>query len=230
MTHPKLLLVIALVVLGLASPSGASIIIFGTHNTHSVIPGGDITDVRLEVDLTVSGSVATFSFTNVSTGLETTAVIAEIVIDTYDDDTATSLLTNGLVLTNTVDVAFDLSASNGLPNVGSLTTDPVPLAELNADPPPTQKGLNVGETLLVQFDTTLPDGSDIIDYLIAFNGGSDTFIAALGFHAIKSSTVDGKSLTGIVNPGSGGAGQVPEPGTLALCALGAAGLVVRRKL
>lgn len=221
MTHPKLLLVMAFTVLGLALPSGASIIIFGTHNTHPLIPGGDITDVRLEVDLTVSGSVATFSFTNVSTGLETTAVIAEIVIDTYDDDTATSLLTNGLVLTNTVDVAFDLGVSNGLPNVGSLTTDPVPLVELNADPPPTQKGLNIGETLLVQFDTTLPDGSNIFDYLAAFNGGNDTALAALGFHAIKSSTVEGRSLTGI---------SVPEPGTLALCALGAVGMLLKRKL
>jgi len=209
-------------ILGYVLPAHGSVIVYGSHTSHPIIPGGSISDVRMEVSLAVGGSVATFTFANVSTGLETSAVMKEIVIDRDDGDSDLAILWNGVVVTDTAQVAFRLRDSNGLPGYHALTSETPPLAELRAKRSPVRKGLGISETLVVQFDTSLPDGSNVHDYLSAFNGGQDTALAALGFHAIRASTVDGKSLSGIVT-------EVPEPATVSLTLLGAAALLRRRR-
>ena len=211
-------------ILACALPAQGSIIVYGSHTTHSIVPGGSISDVRMEVSLSVSGSVATFTFTNASTGLETSAVFKEIVIDRYDGDTGLAILWNGVVVTDTPQVAYTLDDSNGLPGYGALTVETPPLAELQAKPSPVAKGIGIGEALVVQFDTSLPGGSDIIDYLSAFNGGDDTALAAFGFHAISASTVNGESLSGIVT-----GGQIPDPATASLLVAGGAAFLLRRR-
>jgi hypothetical protein len=209
--------------LALLAPSdcNAELVIYGSLTAHPVVPGGDITDVRMTVDLSVLGGVATFTFTNTSVLPETSAVIDEIVLDLYDGDLVTGgdVLWNPVILTNTEEVRFSMADSNGLPGYAPMTIETPPLLELGADPPPSTRGLDIGESLVVQFDTVLPDGPDRIDdYLAWFDGGSDTAAHSIGFHALSASTVDGRSLSG----------SVPEPGTMLLAALGAVLLLVRR--
>ena len=72
-----------------------SLIICGAHTDHSLVPGASLTDVRLQVDLTVIGGVATFDFTNVSVAPELSASFKLIVLDLVDDDTGNVILSNG---------------------------------------------------------------------------------------------------------------------------------------
>ncbi|HAU36687.1 MAG TPA: hypothetical protein DCX07_03090 [Phycisphaerales bacterium] len=213
----------ALTLIGLSSvPALGSIIVYGTHADMTPISGANLSDVRLSVDLTVSGGLATMTFTNVSTGLETSAVFKELVVDTYDDDTATALLWNPVVLTDTKDVSYSVHTSNGLPGYQTQTSDPYPLVEFRANSSPVKKGIGPGEILQVQFATSLADGSGILDYLGAFGGGNDTAAYTLGFHAISASILNGESLSGTLT-------NVPEPMTLAVLALGGVGVVLRRR-
>ena len=48
------------------------------------------------------------------------------------------------------------------------TGEPFALAELQAKPSPVKMGIGPGEVLEIRFDTSLGDGSDIFDYLAAF--------------------------------------------------------------
>jgi len=219
MSQPKHKLCLILVILGWVLPAQGSIVVYGSHTDYPIIPGGSLSDVRMEVSLTVSGSVATFTFANVSTGLETSAVMKKIVIDRYDGDTGLAILWDGEVMTKTSQVAFRLRDSNGLPGYHALTSERPRLAELRARPRPVKKGLGIGETLVVQFDTSLPDGSDVYDYLSAFNGGQDTALASLGFHAINASTINENSLTGV---------YVPEPASAMLLLLGGLAALTKR--
>ena len=212
-------LIVALLVGANTGAADASLLIYGTHTSYDIIPGGSLDDVVMMVEMLVVGGQATFTFTNVSTGLESTAVFKEIVIDTTDDDTALEILTNGQVQTPTDDVAYQLVESDGLPGYQDETLGLVAMQELQADSPPTIKGIGPGESLEVVFTTTLSDGSDIDDYVAAFNGGSDTGKYSIGFHAINASTVDGESLSGIL---------IPEPGVVALIAFGAVPIVWRK--
>lgn len=202
-------------------PASADLIIHATHTDHALADGGSLDNVILQVALTVSDGWATFLFTNASIGPETSVVFKEIVLDTYDDDTGVSILWGGLVLTDTPDVKFSLIGnSNGLPGYGPQTRDEFPLIELQAGAPPTRKGLNIGESLEVRFQTSLADGSGIADYLAAFGGGADTGAYSIGFHGISASTVNGESLSGIF---------VPEPSTLAMLSFVGLGLLCRRR-
>lgn len=205
--------VIALVGLVVPAQSYAGITVYGTHADHPIVPGGDLTDVRMEVDLTVSSGQATMTFTNVSIWPELSAVFQEIVVDTHDDDldVGGAVLWNPVILTDTAFVSYSMGNSNGLPGYQSVTNDAVFLLEFQADAPPVQKGIGPGEYLQVQFDTILADGSDIYDYLAFLNGGEDTAAYSIGFHAISADIVDGQSLSGI---------HVPEPSMIAVGALG----------
>jgi len=216
--------ILTITVLCLAAlPSQASITIYGTHSDY-VPSSGDLTDIRMTVDLSVAAGIGTMTFTNASVAPETSAVFKEIVVDMYDDDVPVGgdILWGPIILTNTSDVSFTGGASNGLPGFEAFTNETPDLYEMQADPPPTSMGLNIGESLVVQFNTSLLDGPDrIYDYLAAFGGGDDTGDHAIGFHAISASIIDGQSLGGT---------YVPEPATMLVVGLGALLLVIGRRV
>jgi hypothetical protein len=206
-----------------ALPSPASITIYATHSDYAP-SSGSLSDICMTVDLSVAGGIATMTFINTSVAPETTAVFKEIVVDLYDDDVPVGgdILWGAIILTNTSEISFTGGDSNGLPGYGPFTSDMPDLYELQADSPPTSKGLNIGESLVVQFNTILPDGLDRIhDYLAAFGGGSDTANYAIGFHAISASIIDGQSLSGM---------YVPEPATMLVVGLGALLVVIGRRV
>ncbi|MCK4601569.1 MAG: PEP-CTERM sorting domain-containing protein [Phycisphaerae bacterium] len=224
MSQSKHKLYLILAILGCVLPAQGSIIVYGSHTGgHRRTPSRSLSDVRMEVSLAVSGSVATFTFANVSTGLETSAVVKEIVIDRYDNDTGLSILWDGEVITHTCGVRFRLRRSNGLRGFRRLTRETPRLAELRAKSRPIWTGLSVGETLVVQFDTSLPDGSGVIDYLSAFGGGQDTGLGALGFLAIRGACRRG-GVSGI-STGS----EIPEPASATLLLLGGVVALKRRR-
>ena len=213
-----LICAVALLVSGMGVAKG-DLIIYGSQTEHPIVPGGDLNNVRLSVGLSVSGGVATMLFENVSVPPETSAVFRLIVLDTLDDDTSQAVLSNGSVVTNTPDVSYLLEPYNVLPGYGSIITDGSSMIQLRAEPPPPGKGIGPGELLEVRFDTCLPDGSDIDDYLAFFDGGNDTADYSVGFHAINASTVGGESLSG-----------VPEPVTFLLLSSVGVILIARKRL
>jgi len=203
-----------------AAPASADFILYGSHSDYAPVPGADLADVRLAVNLSVAGGQAIMTFTNVSAAPELTAVFKEIVVDTYDDDTGTAILWGGTVLTDTKDVSYTIGESNGLPGFGPQTRDAFPLAELQAGSPPPKMGIGPGEVLQVRFQTLLPDGAGIYDYFAAFGGGQDTADYAIGFHAISATVVNGESLAGSMT-------HMPEPATALLVCVGALAGVLR---
>jgi len=216
-TAPVALCLLAFLVVPRA---GADIIVFGTHADHPLVPGASLTDARLSMTLSVEAGVATVGFTNVSVASALDGVIKEIVIDTHDADTNQWILWNPEVITDEEGVGFTVGDSNGLPGYLVNTIEPVPLVEFQAKPPPTGKGLSVGETLAVRFATSLPDGADTDAFEAFLAGGTDSVTWSLGFHAISVGTVDGESLSGI---------HTPEPASLVLVATGGCLCVLRRR-
>jgi len=214
----------ALAVFSLAGHANADVIIFGTHTDHPLVPGADLMNVALSVDLSASGGVATMTFTNVSTAPELSAAFKLIVIDTLDDDTATAILWDGSILTTPPGVAYSLEPYNVLPGYNPVITDGGSMVQLQADPAPPKEGIGPGETLQVQFSTSLPDGADIFSYFAAFDGGDDTGAYSLGFHAISADVVDGESLSGVIT-----ITEVPEPAALSLMLVGGAVMLARRR-
>jgi len=214
----------AIVVFSLVGYAKGDVIIFGTHTDHPLVPGADLVNVALSVDLSASGGVATMTFTNVSTAPELSAVFKLIVIDTLDDDTATAILWDGSILTSTDDVSYSLEPYNVLPGYNPVITDGGSMVQLQANPAPPKKGIGPGEVLQMQFNTSLPDGADIFTYFAAFDGGDDTGAHSLGFHAISADVVNGESLSGVVT-----ITELPEPATLFLLVVGGAVMLVRRR-
>lgn len=202
----------------------AGFILFGSHTDHELVDGASLTSVRLMVDLIVVDSVATLTFTNVSSGMETSAVFKQIVIDTRDDDTDAAIFWNGVVLGVNDDVSYTLESYNALPGFNSMIPDGDSMVRLEAAAAPTQKGIGPGESVQVQFETSLADGSAINDYFSFFGKGDDTGLYSIGFHAISAAVLDGQSLSGAASEP-----PAPEPGTLALLALGAWPVLRRRR-
>ncbi|MHC4716051.1 MAG: PEP-CTERM sorting domain-containing protein [Planctomycetota bacterium] len=214
-------IVCAIVVACLLVPCAhGSVIVTADPASPPDIPGVDPTDLQMSVDLSVLDGVATMTFTNTSVASAGRAVIKEIVVDGYDDDTATALLTDPVVVTDTPDVAYKVRRSNGLPGYRKETSDPTPLVELRARSPKPVKGIGVGEALVVSFQTSLPDGATIHDYLAAFNGGDDSAAYSLGFHAIRAGGVGARTASRVV---------LPEPAALAALTAGAAVVLLKRK-
>lgn len=201
-----------------ASAANAELIIYGTQTDHVLVPGASLEDVRLSVDLSVTGGIAAMRLANVSVGSGASAVFKEIVIDAYDDDTDAAVLWSPAIVDTVGEVAFTIVPSNGLPGYQNETGKERPLVELQADSPPVVAGLGVGEAVVVEFGTCLPDGSDIGDYIAAFGDGEDTALYTIGFHAISADTVNGESLSGT---------HTPEPATLSLVVLGACAVLLR---
>ena len=211
--------------LGVLAPAArveGAFVIYGTHTDHDVADVADLTDVGLSVDLMVLDSVATLTFTNTSEDPEHSAVFKQIVIDTRDDDTDEASLGDGIVLTDPADVSYTIEPYIVLPGYNPVITDGESMIRLAAAAPAPKKGIAPGEVLQVRFATSLPDGSGIADYFDAFGDGDDTAMYSLGFHAISAAILDGESLSGYV-------ADVPEPGTLALIALGIWPVVRRRR-
>jgi len=207
-----------------AAPVQASFIIYGSHCDYEVIDGASLTDVRLGVDLFVSDSLATLTFTNMSSGAETSVVFKQIVIDTMDDDSDEAVLWDGIVLTDTADVSYTLEPYITLPGFNPVITDGASMVRLEAAPAPVRKGIAPGESVQAQFATSLPDGSAINDYFAFFEGGDDTGLYSIGMHAISAAVVDGESLSGAATEP-----PAPEPATVALLAVGAWPVLRRRR-
>ncbi len=206
--------------LAVAGNAQGSLIVYGSHADHPIIPGGSLGDVRLSVELSVSGGEATMTFTNVSIAPETSAVFERIILDTVDDDTGQAVLWNGAVLTDTADVSYSLVPYVVLPGYNTAITDGLSMIQLGANNAPPQKGIGPGEVLDVRFDTSLPDGADIFAYLAFFDGGDDTAAYSIGMHAISAAVFGGEGLSGV---------YVPEPATLSLLALGVCLPLLRRR-
>ena len=223
-------IIVAGAVLAMAAAANGTVILTASHAGDSPPRGGSLDNVRMGVDLSVSAGLATFTFTNLSVAPETSAVIKDFILDTVDDDTGLAVLWNGTILTNTSQVRFNYEDSNGLPGFPQAKDDGV--KEFEAHSPAPVRGLNIGESMQVRFNTYLGDGSTIEDYLASFGGGQDTAAYATGFHAISSSTVGGGSLSGAYGAyGAFGAfgAAVPEPTTTALLVLGGVLAIIRRR-
>ncbi|KPK84213.1 MAG: hypothetical protein AMJ81_06215 [Phycisphaerae bacterium SM23_33] len=201
LTTPKVSVFVCVCLL--AAPAGAALIIPGSREEGPPDPG--LADIRLSVDLAVAGGMAVMTFINASSPADTSAAFKEIVVDTCDDDTGTAVLWNPQVLNQPPDVSYTAVDSNGLPCFQGFTTDATALLSLLADPAPPKQGIGPGETLQVQFDTCLPDGAGINDYLAFFDGGSDTGMYSIGFHAIRATGVGGGGLAGLYQGGQPGA-------------------------
>lgn len=219
--HPSLC-ALSLLLLVAGGSAHASLIVYGTHADHAIVPGGSLSDVRMSVDLTATGGTATVTFANVSAAPELSAVFKTIYVDLTDDDTGSGILWLPNIRHDLSDGTYSVEPYNVLPGYGPEITDGSSMIEFGAAVPPTGNGLAPGgDKLVVEFATSLADGSDIFDYLAAFNGGDDTEYCSLGFHAISADTVGGNSLTGVT---------VPEPAALGLIALGAVAMLKRRRM
>jgi len=217
----RTLCLIALFVLCVAGAARGGIIVPACHSDYTPIPGAALGDVRLSVDLSVEGGIATFTFSNISTGLEDSVVFKEIVIDTIDNDTDTAILWNAQIAGASAGVSYSIDQSNGLPGFNSLTNEDPALVELQAK---NKKAMEIGQYLQVSFMTSLADGSGVEDYFAAFGAGDDTGIGSIGFHGISASIINGQSLSG-VNMSA----PVPEPALAGLLAAGGVALVLRRR-
>ena len=222
MLHLKpALCALLLSLLAAGGPAHASLIVYGSHADHAIVPGGSLSDVRMSVDLTATGGTATVTFANVSAPPELSAVLKTIYLDLTDDDTGSGILWLPNIRHDLSDGTYSVGSYDVLPGYGTEITDGSSMIEFRAAPPPTGNGVAPGgEKLVVEFATSLADGSDIFDYLAAFNGGDDTEYCSIGFHAISADTVGGESLTGVT---------VPEPAALGLIGLGAVAMLKRRQ-
>lgn len=206
-----------------SSPSltRASLMISGNHPGAALSPGASLDDVRLEVSLSVAAGRATTTWTNASVAPEDSAVFKTLFMDLEDDDTGEAVLWNPTVRNDLSDGVYTVGAYNVLPGFNLLIVDGASMVELNAANPAPHEGIAPGQSLIVEFDTSLPDGSDIFDYLAFFDGGADSEAYCLGFHAISSDT--------IVNDGSLSGAHVPEPTSAILLLAGVGCVFVRRR-
>ncbi len=218
------LVLIGVFVLGLVLclPAQASIVISANHASDPIPVGSNLGDIRLEVDMSVDGGIATMTFFNASVSPELSAVFKMIVVDLIDNDTDQAILWDPVIRDDLSDGSYTWGSYNTLPGFNSLITDGESMIELNTVNPAPHEGLSPGESLVVEFSTSLADGAGIEDYLAAFGSGDDTSNYSLGFHAISTDTIE--------NDGSLSGAKVPEPASIALIGSGAIALIRRRRL
>ena len=212
---------IAMLAVFVCSPAHASVVVPANHASEPLAPGASLDDVRMEVEMSVTGGTATMTFTNASVAPEASAVFKTIFLDLTDNDTDTAILWDPVIRSDLSDGSYQVGAYNVLPGFNPPIVDGSSMIELNADNPAPHKGLAPGGSLVVEFDTSLADGSDIDDYLGAFNGGLDTQAYSLGFHAISTDTIEGD--------GSLSASHIPEPNVICFIAAGSLTLLRRRR-
>ncbi len=217
------LALIGVLILGvfLCVPAQGAIVIPANHTSDPVSAGSSLDDVRLEVDLSVEAGLATMTFSNASISPETSAVFKMIVVDLVDSDTDQAILWDPVIRDDLSDGAYILGSYITLPGFNPMITDGESMIALNAVSPAPDNGLSPGESLVVEFATSLADGTDIGDYLAAFGAGDDTASYSIGFHGISTDTIE--------NDGSLSGANVPEPASIALLVTGAIGLIRRRR-
>ncbi len=129
----------------------ASLIVYGTHADHAIVPGGSLSDVRMSVDLTATGGTATVTFANVSVAPELSAVLKTVYLDLTDDDTGIGILWLPNIRHDLSDGTYSVEPYSVLPGYGTEITDGSSMIEFLAAPPPTGNGLApVGEKLVVR--------------------------------------------------------------------------------
>jgi hypothetical protein len=195
--------VLLLASLAFAGNAGAVVVPLTAYNADA--PGLD-----LSVDVTVDGGVASFAFSNDSTGDSAAAVAARIYFET---GLGALGLSNPTIVGGSANFSTDFSGP-GSPPAGETIGWGGELYAIGAVEPPPQNGLGVGDSLLVTFDY-----AGTVDALVAAlidTSGN----ARIAIHVLDC--VDGNSCAAVTTP-------VPLPAALPalLSALGL--LIVRRR-
>jgi uncharacterized protein (TIGR03382 family) len=186
-----------------AARAGAVVVSLSAFNADA--PGLD-----LSVDVTVDGGVASFAFSNDSTGDSAAAVAARI----YFESGLGALGLSNPTIVGGSGVSFSADYPGpGSPPAGNTINWSGEVAAIGAEEPPPQNGLGVGDSLLVTFDY-----AGTVDVLVAalIDSSGNARIAA---HVLDC--VDGESCSAVTTP-------VPLPAALPAL-LSALGLLIARR-
>ena len=199
-------IIAALLIASLAFAGNAGAVVVSLTAYNASAP-----DLDLSVDVTVDGGVASFAFSNDSTGESAAAVAARIYFETGLG--ALGLSNPTIVGGSGTSFSTDFPGP-GSPPAGETISWGGELYAIGAVEPPPQNGLGVGDSLLVTFDY-----AGTVDALVAAlidTSGN----ARIAVHVLDC--VDGNSCAAVTTP-------VPLPAALPalLSALGL--LIVRRR-
>jgi hypothetical protein len=197
-----LLAALSIASLALAGEAGAVVVPFTAYNASA--PGLD-----LSVDVTVDGGIASFAFSNNSTGDSAGAVAARIY---FEIGLGALGLSNPTIVGGT-GVSFSTDYPGpGSPPGGETIDWAGEFYAIGAVEPPPQNGLGVGDSLLVTFDY-----AGTVDALVAaLTGSGDGRLAA---HVLDC--VDSESCAVVTTP-------VPLPAAFPAL-LSALGLLIARR-
>ena len=188
--------------LAFASQAGAVVVSFSAYNASA--PGLD-----LSVDVTVDSGLASFAFSNDSTGDSAGAVAASI----YFESGLAALLSNPTIVGGSGTSFSTDYPGPGSPPAGNTINWAGELYAIGAEAAPPQNGLGVGDSLLVTFDY-----AGTVDALVAAltDESGNSRIAA---HVLDC--VNGDSCSAVTTP-------VPLPAAFPAL-LSALGLLIARR-